>query len=268
MIFRAANLRSAGSGRKAPHKDVERDTRCRNRYKHVSQRSFILLLSVILGLAPQTPAASPSTDPSASCDTAARRAAREHNVPLALLQAVTRVETGRGAPAQPWPWTINSGGQGYWFATRGEATDFARAEIAAGRTGFDLGCFQMNLRWHGQRFTSLEDMIDPNRNAQEAARFLIELHDLKGNWTAAAAAYHSQNPERARDYLLRVAEAIDQTPALGHALTTAPNAARGGQTTREPDRANTYPLLVSGGASAPGSIVPTGHAVRPLIGAE
>lgn len=177
-------------------------------------------------------------------------------MPLGLLQAISRVETGRGDPAKPWPWTINSEGQGYWFATRGEATDFARSEIAAGRTAFDMGCFQMNLRWHGQRFSSLDDMIDPDRNAQEAARFLSELHAERGNWTAAAAAYHSRDAGRARGYLQRVAEAVGQQPASAQAPA---------ETTPRP---NTYPLLVSGAPAALGSVVPAGQALRPLIGAE
>lgn len=224
----------------------------------------IVTLVLAIGLARQVRAA----DPSASCDAAALVAARENNVPYGLLQAITRVETGRGDPARPWPWTVNSGGQGYWFPTRSEATDFARTEIAAGRPGFDLGCFQMNLRWHGQRFSSLEDMIDPARNAQEAARFLAELYARHGNWTAAAAAYHSQNPERARSYLLRVAEAVDQTLGAQAPMREQRDQWPPGAESPDParPRLNRYPLLMAGAAGAAGSVVPMGQATRPLIG--
>ncbi|MDP1576638.1 MAG: lytic transglycosylase domain-containing protein, partial [Cypionkella sp.] len=51
------------------------------------------------------------------CDLAAQHAAQNSDVPLELLMAISRVETGRRADGemQPWPWTINQGGQGHWF---------------------------------------------------------------------------------------------------------------------------------------------------------
>ena len=175
-----------------------------------------------------------AAEPSSICDVAAKQAARQNNVPLALMRAITRVETGRGDPALPWPWTVNSAGKGHWFASRNAALDFAKSELAAGRDRFDLGCFQINRHWHGEKFLSLDEMIDPVRNAQEAARYLAELYAAHGSWSAAAAAYHSRDPERARRYLMRVAEAVIEPPLVRHAAT----------------RSNHYPLLIA--ATAPG----------------
>ena len=48
-------------------------------------------------------------------------------------------------------------------------------------------------------FPSLESMFDPQVGAGYAARFLKSLYAERGNWSAAAGAYHSQTPARAGD---------------------------------------------------------------------
>lgn len=142
------------------------------------------------------------------CDAAARAAARETGVPLALLQLLTRVETGRGTtsdgPIDPWPWTLNIGGDGSWHDSAEAALATARHGIAAGRRDIDLGCFQINYRWHGDGFPSLEAMMDPQANALYAARFLRDLRDEFGDWRQAAGAFHSRTPEHADRYLARL----------------------------------------------------------------
>lgn len=182
-------------------------------------------------------------------------------MPDALLRAITIVETGRGAGRDPWPWTINSQGKGHWFATRAEAESFARSEIAAGRDQFDIGCFQMNVRWHSRRFASVEAMFDPLANARRAAEFLRELHAEKGSWTEAAAAYHSRDPDLARAYLERVAGIVGQAPAAG-AETTRVAAAEAAPA----PRLNRYPLLTGGAAGGRGSLVPVTPGRGRLIG--
>ena len=92
-------------------------------------------------------------------------------------------------------------GKGYWFDNRDEALRFLREQVATGRQNFDVGCFQVNYRWHRHGFASLDTMIDPMVNARYAARFLTELYGEKGNWSDAVGAYHSRTPEHARRYL-------------------------------------------------------------------
>lgn len=141
-------------------------------------------------------------DPAALCEAAARRAAREEGVPLAVLRALALVETGRsrGGAYLPWPWTVNMEGAGRWFDDREAALDWVRARHAQGARSYDVGCFQINRRWHGHAFPSLEAMFDPDRNALYAARFLRELHDETGNWAQAAGYYHSRTPALAERY--------------------------------------------------------------------
>ena len=92
-----------------------------------------------------------------TCDRAARRAASSEGVPLEVMQTIARVETGRAVDGslQPWPWTINVEGKGFWFASELEAKTYVFNIFKAGKRSFDVGCFQINYRWHGRAFRSI-----------------------------------------------------------------------------------------------------------------
>jgi hypothetical protein len=169
--------------------------------RHIGLWSRIALLSLAGALA-TGPAAAEAEPPGALCERAVEHGARTVGVPREVLHAIALTETGRwqNGRFRPWPWAINREGKGFWFASREEALAFAKTSVEARRRSFDLGCFQINFHWHGHRFTSLEDMVDPKIGAVYAARFLRELYGEFGSWTAAAGAYHSRTPEHARRY--------------------------------------------------------------------
>ncbi|HEX9858042.1 MAG TPA: lytic transglycosylase domain-containing protein, partial [Paracoccaceae bacterium] len=83
----------------------------------------------------------------ALCENAARDAAKLTGVPAEVLLTIALTETGRRTPGdrqlRPWPWTVNQGGDGQWFATREEALAHAAAALEAGKRNLDLGCFQL-----------------------------------------------------------------------------------------------------------------------------
>lgn len=139
------------------------------------------------------------------CERAIVSGAGQAGIPASILGAISLTETGRyvGGRLRPWPWAINREGQSFWFATRDEALAFARESLAAGRTSFDVGCFQINYRWHGRGFASLEAMFDQQQGGLYAARFLRDLYGELGSWSAAAGAYHSRTPEFAEIYRAR-----------------------------------------------------------------
>lgn len=179
-----------------------------------------------------------------ACDRAALAAAERHGVPPQVMLAITRVETGqsRNGKITPWPWAINLAGEGHFFDSRAAAEAFATAAASSSPPPqIDLGCFQINLRWHGESFASLGDMLDPEANADHAARFLADLHQRKGSWVSAVAAYHSQDPDLASTYLSRV-EAVLQT--LDQAVAA------------DPPALNAYPLLRPGPGAGMGSLMP------------
>ncbi|MFN3722960.1 MAG: hypothetical protein ACK4VZ_07960 [Paracoccaceae bacterium] len=180
------------------------------------------------------------------CDTAAERAATSTGVPLDLLRAIARVETGRSIAGQfePWPWTVNQAGSGSFFDTATEAVSHASQAMAKGESNIDIGCFQVNIRWHGKEFPSLEAMFDPNGNAVYAARFLVGLHKEFGSWEGAVGAYHSRNSGAATVYLSKVAAIMERSAAPAVLVQTA-------------KRDNRYPLLQPGRSGRNGSLLAT-----------
>jgi hypothetical protein len=191
-------------------------------------------------------------DPSDRCLTAAREAAERTGVPESVLIAISQTETGRGAgdAIRPWPWTVNMEGEGRWFDTPEEALAYVRERQAQGARSFDLGCFQINHRWHGMHFDSLEAMMEPLPNALYAAQFLRRLHDESGDWSVAAGAYHSRTEVYATRYRAR----FDRLLAAAEGGQAPQLLARG---TAEV-RVNAFPLLQGGAAGTMGSLVPIG----------
>ncbi|MEO0999926.1 MAG: lytic transglycosylase domain-containing protein [Pseudomonadota bacterium] len=159
----------------------------------------------------------------AICDRAAVQAAAESTVPVEVLRAVTRTETGRrlAGALRPWPWTMNVEGQGFWFDGPAEAIAHAEATLAAGTRSFDMGCFQINYRWHGQHFASLAEMMDPLASARYAVRFLTTLHAETGDWTAAVGRYHSRTPRFQARYTSRYERILSALPPLPGAAPLA-----------------------------------------------
>lgn len=232
--------------------------------------SFFLTMACILGAWAVSFWAKPAlADPSQICDRAVQVVSRETGVPLDVLQAITLTETGRtrGGETRPWPWTVNMEGKGVWFETEDHARTYVFEHFKRGARSFDVGCFQINYKWHHEAFASIDEMFDPLASGRYAARFLLELFAEKGDWAEAAGAYHSRTPEHAERYM----DIFDGHRAV---LTAAGPMQADPQATPEtimsmsapapiapppPPRVNTFPLLQPGsGNRAAGSLVPIG----------
>jgi hypothetical protein len=215
-----------------------------------------LVATATISLATSAPITLTATsDPSYQCDLAAAQAAKRSGVPIDILLAITRVETGRGGSMpQPWPWTINSDGQGDWYDSKDQAVSAAFDHLTDGTGTFDVGCFQLNFRWHGDGFADLSDMFDPIKNADYAAAFLMQLYQESGDWSKAVSAYHSRSADLAEPYLQKV-KSVLATPLEVPAPTEVVAA-----------RQNLFPLLQAGGQGSAGSIVPQQSARGRLIG--
>lgn len=220
----------------------------------------------------QTAAASTTeVDPALICEQAAALAARQEGVPLSVLRAISLNETGRRRDGRfrPWPWTVNMEGAGHWFDSREEALSFALNEFDRGARSFDVGCFQINYKWHGQHFASVEQMFEPTANAVYAARFLKSLYAEQGSWEAAAGAYHSRTPEYAERYAARFSRfraALREDG--GEAVPDIPDivlAAYAGDDPAPLPRINSFPLLQAGGGAGLGSLVPIGNAAGNVL---
>jgi hypothetical protein len=215
-------------------------------------------LVIIYAMAPAAQA-TPGPNPAAAarCDQAAETAANATGVPIDILLAISRVETGRRTNGSfgPWPWTINADGKGTFYDTEDEAISAATAHLTDGTETFDIGCFQLNIRWHGQAFATFQEMFDPDRNATYAARFLHQLHAEKGSWADAVSAYHSRSPDLAQAYLDQVKAVLETSPDASAPPVAAPAIT-----------VNNFPLLQAGFPGGIGSIVPMTNARGPLIG--
>ena len=108
------------------------------------------------------------------CTGAIRTAERTFDLPEGLLMAVALTETGRriGDALTPWPWSINAAGEGVWLDDRGAALERVRDLQRSGIESIDVGCMQVNLKWHEAAFSSLEAAFDPGTNVAYAARHL------------------------------------------------------------------------------------------------
>ncbi|MEM9708773.1 MAG: lytic transglycosylase domain-containing protein [Pseudomonadota bacterium] len=199
----------------------------------------------------------------AICEAVAYRIARDTGIPADVLLAITLTETGRtwNGRARPWPWTVNINGKGYWFDDRKTAETFIARHHRAGARSFDIGCFQINYRWHGGAFASLEEMFDPLANGRYAARFLGELFEEFSDWSRVAGAYHSRTPKFAKVYRARFdslrkklradRQFAESAPAPPEFPGVAPNQPAAAQ------RPNRFPLLSHQSAPrALGSLVP------------
>ncbi len=130
---------------------------------------------------------------------------RKMGIPLYLLEAISLSESGRRLPglryAAPWPWTVNTGGRGYYFDTKQEAVDFVYSVLEKGNPYIDVGCMQVNIRYHHQAFRTVEEALDPEHNVAYGASFLRQNYERTGSWKTAAMHYHSQTPGRGTPYL-------------------------------------------------------------------
>jgi len=123
-------------------------------------------------------------------------------LPEGLLMAVALTESGRGG--RPWPWALNIAGTP---AILPDAAAMRRAIAENGDgTGpnIDVGCMQISLAWHAERFADWRVLLEPAANVAYGAYLLRHLFERHGSWTLAVAHYHSGTLDRQRAYVCRV----------------------------------------------------------------
>jgi soluble lytic murein transglycosylase-like protein len=171
-------------------------------------RSALVLLTAIFisSLAgPASAAPPPGKAPQAKlCEREMIRAARKYGVPLGMLYAVGLTETGQKGSLQPF--ALNVEGRAVYGLDKADALRHFAEARAAGAKLIDLGCMQINHHFHADQFASLEEMFEPGKNVDYAARFLKQLREREGTWTLAVARYHAgpNNDPAQKRYVCRV----------------------------------------------------------------
>ena len=153
--------------------------------------------------APEIAGRAPAGDAPGICVRAILAAQERYGIPDNILLGIGLQEAGRTHEGQltVWPWSVNAAGEGRMFATRDAAMTWVRERQAAGVRSIDVGCMQINLRWHPEAFASLAEGFSPEASADYAARFLLDLRRQTGSWALAAGSYHSFTPEKRDIYL-------------------------------------------------------------------
>lgn len=121
-----------------------------------------------------------------------------------LLSAIALVESGKYDKDYPtgisWPWTVTSGGSGTFYNSKQEAIAAVEKLKAEGVENIDVGCMQVNLKFHPDAFKNLDEAFDVRKNVAYAAKFLKENYERTGQWGLAAVQYHSKQEQKALKY--------------------------------------------------------------------
>lgn len=130
--------------------------------------------------------------------------AKEEKVPVKILWAMalneSQAKTNYGRVIA-WKYAMNHKGKGYYFLTAEDLIKKAKSLLAAGDKNFDVGIGQINYRYHGHNFLSLEEMVNPYNNLKYAASYLKSHLKDKGDWWDAVGKYHSPaNGKHAEKY--------------------------------------------------------------------
>jgi soluble lytic murein transglycosylase-like protein len=149
------------------------------------------------------------------CIQASRNFEREYGIPKNLLYAISVTESGKWhnnlKQVLPWPWTVSVAGKPYYFNNAKQTSSFIRQMMQKGERNIDVGCNQINVRYHGNKFNSIEQMVDPRANTAYAASFLKSLFTANNNWNDAVARYHSATAHLGNKYLAKVHTALKNT---------------------------------------------------------
>ena len=151
---------------------------------------FCAMIIVCLGLA----SFAEGSD-SRLCDESIEIVAASSFVPREVLYKIARLESGRHMEGRhvSWPWSLNNGGKGYFLKDSATALSTLSSMRAKGKTNIDVGCMQLNIRWHADFFDSLQQMMNPLDNVRYAASYLEKLYKETGSWEKTIKFYHSRN---------------------------------------------------------------------------
>lgn len=143
-----------------------------------------------------------------TCARAIAAQERREAIPTGLLRAISLAESGRWNATDgeilAWPWTVTTGGKGYFLPNRVDAVAFVKSLRADGVENIDVGCMQINLKYHPDAFASISEAFEPTANAAYAAAFLRERFAATNSWIEAAGQYHSTTPELNATYRAKI----------------------------------------------------------------
>ena len=141
------------------------------------------------------------------CEDVIRNIENITDIPSGLLLGIGKTESGRILKNNEiviWPWTINHAGKSLFFDNKNQMKSYLLKHTKKGDNNLDVGCMQINLKWHKQNFKDIKDMLAIEPNISYAASFLVQLKNKHGSWEKAIKHYHSSDPIKNKPYLNKV----------------------------------------------------------------
>lgn len=128
-----------------------------------------------------------------------------YRLPNKLLTSISLVESGmvKGKTINSWPWSLNINGKSKYFDNKKDTLIFLKKSLQKNRN-IDVGCMQINYKFHGHNFNNLDHILNPEENVKYAAKFLKKLFKRHKSWNEAISRYHSSEPIRKKRYLTKV----------------------------------------------------------------
>ena len=141
-----------------------------------------------------------------------RATASDHRLSPTIFYAIALTESGQSRMTvefRPWPWTLSIDGEPFLFPTREKAQVTLLEAIRRQPRQLGIGLFQVEYRFHSDRFDSAEEMLDPYENSRVAAEIFSEgLAATEGDVWQAIGLFHSATQNLAEAYRKRVARRL------------------------------------------------------------
>ena len=99
------------------------------------------------------------------------------DIPKNLLLSIGKSESGRILKNNKhviWPWTVNHAGKSLFFDTKDQMKKYVLKYVKKQDYNLDVGCMQINLKWHKNNFKKISDMFAVEPNVAYAASFLLK----------------------------------------------------------------------------------------------
>ena len=104
-----------------------------------------------------------------SCNFYTEKYGKAFNLPNNLLTSISLVESGIKKEKNgfsSWPWTLNVSGKSIYFDRKEDVLNYL--EKNADKKSIDVGCMQINTKYHLNNFENVSQMIEPEQNAEDS----------------------------------------------------------------------------------------------------
>jgi hypothetical protein len=121
-----------------------------------------------------------------------------YKIPKGLLRCIATIESKCN------PWVVNDRGKTKIFTNKRKMDTFIEQMKKRGIRNVSVGCMQLHLGSHLNKFRNVSDFTEPENNIKYAAKMLVSLYRKHGSWKTAVARYHTGSPCLGSRYANRV----------------------------------------------------------------